>query len=172
MRSGDACAVYPRLHVPFIPRPPPPPPGNHHGTHADVQHRPSPVDVDCVLLAYSMGPGHGLQVVLWVPVAVKYDHGVGGGKIDAQTSGSSRQQESKVSGARRIEVLHCLQGGDNLEGTMMVAEGGSGGGRGVTWARGPGGKEVLRFGAGGWGDEGMREPHEHGGDKALWLFAE
>ena len=50
-----------------------------------LRHLPSlPVDIDCVFLAYSVRPGHGLKVVLGVPVAVKDNHSVGGGQVDAQ----------------------------------------------------------------------------------------
>ena len=67
-----------------------------------------PVDVDSVLLAYPVRSGHGLQVVLGVPVAVKDDHGVSSGQVDAQPTCSGGQQEGKITGARGIEVLHRL----------------------------------------------------------------
>lgn len=37
-----------------------------------------------------------LQVVLWVPVRVEDDAGVGGGQVDAQPPGPSAQQEDKA----------------------------------------------------------------------------
>jgi hypothetical protein len=46
-----------------------------------------------------------LEVVLWVPVAVKYDDGVGGGEIDAQAARPRRQQEAEVLRAGRVEVI-------------------------------------------------------------------
>ena len=45
---------------------------------------------------------------LGVPVTVKDDDCVGGGKIYTQTPRTRRQQERKVSGPRRVEMLHCL----------------------------------------------------------------
>ena len=67
-----------------------------------------PVDVDSVLLAYPVRPGHGLEVVLGVPVAVKDDHRVSSGQVDAQPTCSGGQQEGKITRAWGIEVLHCL----------------------------------------------------------------
>ncbi len=69
----------------------------------------SPVDVDSLSLPNAMGSGHGLQVVLWIPVAVEDDDRVCSGQIDAQPTGPGGQQEGKVRGARRIEVLHGLE---------------------------------------------------------------
>ena len=70
-----------------------------------------------------MRSGHGLEVVLRVPVAVKDDNSVGSGEVDAQATGSGGQQEGKVSGAGRIEVLHCLQGTRALELEACEKEG-------------------------------------------------
>ena len=56
-----------------------------------------------------MRPGHGLKVILGVPVAVKDDHSVGGGQVDAQAPSPGRQQEGKIPRAWRVEVLHSLQ---------------------------------------------------------------
>ncbi len=67
-----------------------------------------PVDVDSVLLAYPVRSRHGLEVVLGVPVAVKDDHGVSSGQVDAQPPCSGGQQEGKITGAWSIEVLHRL----------------------------------------------------------------
>ena len=61
---------------------------------------------------------------LGVPVTVKDDDCVGGGKIDAQTSRTCRQQERKLSRPKRIEVLHCLHHRHivhaTAQGTLMV----------------------------------------------------
>jgi hypothetical protein len=46
-----------------------------------------------------------LEVVLWVPVAVEDDDGVGGGEIDAQAARPRRQQEAEVLRAGRVEVI-------------------------------------------------------------------
>ncbi len=67
-----------------------------------------PVDVDSVFLAYPMRSGHGLEIVLGVPVAVKDDHCVSSGQVDAQPPCSGGQQEGKITRAWGIEVLHCL----------------------------------------------------------------
>ena len=67
-----------------------------------------PVDVDGVLLAYPVRSGHGLQVVLGVPVAVKDDHCVSSGQVDAQPTCSGGQQEGEITRAWGIEVLHRL----------------------------------------------------------------
>lgn len=55
-----------------------------------------------------MSPGHGLKVVLGVPVTVKDDDSVGCGQVDAQPSSPGGEQEGEVSGAWGIEMLHCL----------------------------------------------------------------
>lgn len=67
-----------------------------------------PVDVDSVFLAYPVRPRHGLEVILGVPVAVKDDHSVSSGQVDAQPTCSGRQQEGKITRAWGIEVLHRL----------------------------------------------------------------
>ncbi len=67
-----------------------------------------PVDIDGVLLAYPVRSRHGLEVILGVPVAVKDDHGVSSGQVDAQPTCSGGQQEGKVTRAWGVEVLHCL----------------------------------------------------------------
>lgn len=91
------------------------------------QHSGSPVDVHGVLLAYSVGPGHGLKVVLGVPVAVKDDHGISGGQVDAQPPCSGGQQEGKVPGPRGIKVLHGLQQKGERLGFIERRRGGGGG---------------------------------------------
>ena len=37
-----------------------------------------------------------LEIILWVPVGVVDDDGVGGGQIDAETAGASTQQEDEA----------------------------------------------------------------------------
>jgi hypothetical protein len=49
-----------------------------------------------------------LEVVLWVPVAVKDDDGVGGGEIDAEAARPRRQQEAEVLRAGRVEVIDSV----------------------------------------------------------------
>ena len=68
----------------------------------------APVDVDGGVLADAVSTGHGLQVVLRVPVRVKDDDRVSRGQIDPKPASARRQQEGKVCGAGRIEVLHGL----------------------------------------------------------------
>jgi len=49
-----------------------------------------------ILLTDPVSSRLSLEVVLWVPVTVEDDDGVRGRKIDAQTSGTSRQQETEI----------------------------------------------------------------------------
>ncbi|KAA6426419.1 MAG: hypothetical protein FRX49_03530 [Trebouxia sp. A1-2] len=65
-------------------------------------------DVDSVFLAYPVGSRHGLEVILGVPVAVKDDHRVSSGQVDAQPACSGRQQEGEITRPWGIEVLHGL----------------------------------------------------------------
>lgn len=53
-------------------------------------------NVYLVLLSDPVSASLRLQVVLWVPVAVKDDDGVGRRKIDAETAGTCRQQETEI----------------------------------------------------------------------------
>lgn len=43
-----------------------------------------------------MGSGLSLQVILGVPVRVEDDYSVGWGEIDAQSSGTGGQEETKI----------------------------------------------------------------------------
>lgn len=75
-----------------------------------TQHSVSlPVDVDSVFLADPVGPRHGLQVVLGIPVTVEDNHSVSSGQVDAQAACPGGQKEGKVTRAWCIEVFHCLQ---------------------------------------------------------------
>ena len=47
-------------------------------------------------LAYPVSTSHGLDVILGVPVRVKDNDRVSRGKIQAQTTGSCRKQETEV----------------------------------------------------------------------------
>ncbi len=46
----------------------------------------TPVDVDSGVLANAVSTGHGLEIVLWVPVRVKDDDCVSCGQVDPETS--------------------------------------------------------------------------------------
>ncbi len=49
-----------------------------------------------VPLSDSMSSSHSLYIILRIPVGVKDDDGVCGGKIQTQTSSSCRQQETEI----------------------------------------------------------------------------
>lgn len=53
------------------------------------------------LLAYSMGSGLGLQVILRIPVRVKDDHSISWGQINAQTSSTGGQEETEILEMRK-----------------------------------------------------------------------
>ena len=53
-------------------------------------------DKDLVLLSNAVSASLSLKVVLWVPVAVKDDDGVSGGKVHTETSSTCRQQETEI----------------------------------------------------------------------------
>lgn len=55
------------------------------------------------LLADPVRSGLRLQVVLWVPVRVEDDHGVGGRQVDSQAASTGRQQETEILGCRNIK---------------------------------------------------------------------
>mmetsp|Transcript_31084 Transcript_31084/g.59984 ORF Transcript_31084/g.59984 Transcript_31084/m.59984 type:complete len:315 (-) Transcript_31084:1667-2611(-) len=74
--------------------------------HRVLGHK--PVDVHRVLLADAVRAGHGLQVVLRVPVAVKDDHRVRRREVDAQPARTRRQQKQKVLRPGSVEVVHRL----------------------------------------------------------------
>jgi len=54
-----------------------------------------------VLLSNAMSTGLSLDVVLWVPVAVKDDDRVSRREVDTQTSGTSWQQETEILHIRK-----------------------------------------------------------------------
>lgn len=54
-------------------------------------------------LAYSMGSGLSLQVILRVPVRIEDDHSVSWGQINAQTSSTGGQEETEILEQRKIE---------------------------------------------------------------------
>jgi hypothetical protein len=91
--------------------------------HAAARHK--AVDVDQRLLADAVGARHRLQVVLRVPVRVEDDDGVGCGQVDAQPARPRGQQEGKVAGVWRVEVLHGLVaqlgGRGAVEALVLVA---------------------------------------------------
>jgi len=49
------------------------------------------------LLTNAVAASHGLQVILWVPVAIIDDDGIGRGQGDALAAGTGGQQEHKGS---------------------------------------------------------------------------
>merc|ERR1719282_1506472 len=51
------------------------------------------VDIDLLLLTDSVSSGHGLKIILRIPVAVKDDDGVGCGQVDTETPGSGGKQK-------------------------------------------------------------------------------
>ena len=61
-----------------------------------------------ILLSNTMSSGHGLQICLWIPVAIENDDRVGCFQIDSETSRSSREDESKIGRARGVEVFNRL----------------------------------------------------------------
>lgn len=54
------------------------------------------------LLADPVRSGLRLQVVLWVPVRVEDDHGVGGRQVDSQAARTRRQQEAEILGRANL----------------------------------------------------------------------
>lgn len=88
---------------------------------AQQQAEAMPVYVDHFGLADAVGSRHGLQVILGVPVAVKDDDRVGGRQIYAQATGPRAEQEGKVRGSRRVEMLHSLQGPRALLNTLCLS---------------------------------------------------
>lgn len=53
-------------------------------------------------LAYSVGSGLSLQVILRVPVRVEDDHSVSWGQVNAQTSSTGGQEETEILEQRKI----------------------------------------------------------------------
>ena len=48
------------------------------------------------LLPYPVGSGLGLEIILRVPVGIKYYHSICGGQVHTQTTSSRREQETKI----------------------------------------------------------------------------
>ena len=84
----------------------------------EVRGRESGMDY-LFLLSDTMSPGLRLKIVLRVPVRVEDDDGVGCGEVDAQTSGSRRQQETEVFRVGRVEVVHGLLAEFTLDGAVQ-----------------------------------------------------
>lgn len=80
----------------------------HMEFNAAVSHRVQVVfkSAHLSLLANPVRPGLRLQVVLWVPVRVEDDHGVGGRQVDAQATRPRRQQEAEI--LHKCEVISQL----------------------------------------------------------------
>ena len=53
-----------------------------------------------------MGPGLSLQVVLGVPVGVKYHHGVGRRQVHPQSTCPRRQEETEVQRSLCVEMVN------------------------------------------------------------------
>ena len=58
------------------------------------------------LLTDAVGPGLSLQVVLGVPVGVKYHHGVGRRQVHPQSTCPRRQEETEVQRSLCVEMVN------------------------------------------------------------------
>ena len=59
-------------------------------------------------LSDSMRAGLGLQVHLWVPIAVENNYCVCSGQIDAESACPRAKEENKMGRVWRIELVHSL----------------------------------------------------------------
>jgi hypothetical protein len=64
------------------------------------------IDLHVVLLSNTMAARLRLDVVLWVPVAVVDDDGIGRGKVDAHTTRARAQQKHKHVRLRLRESIN------------------------------------------------------------------
>ncbi len=80
-----------------------------------------PVDIDWVFLADSMSSIHGLEIHLWVPVAVVNDDCVGAGQVDTQTTGSCGEQEDEFAAIFSHELFDLLVSGSHVSGAINSA---------------------------------------------------
>ena len=82
------------------------------------------VDVDGLLLADAVGPVHGLQVRLGVPVRVVEHDRVRGLQVDAEAARARRQQEDELVAVRRVvgldEVVALLVGRVAVDAAVLV----------------------------------------------------
>ena len=71
-----------------------------------------------LFLAYSVRPGHGLQIILRVPVRIVNYDTVRCGQIDPQTTSPRRQQEHEILRTWRIERRNCQMARHRSRGTV------------------------------------------------------
>lgn len=86
--------------------------GQHHfllghlsDTLLDRRARHESIDHDLVGLTDTMSARERLNVVVWIPIRVVDDDRVGGSQVNAQTTGSGRQQEAELLRARCVESI-------------------------------------------------------------------
>ena len=71
-------------------------------------------------LANPVRTRHGLKVILWIPVTVEDDYGIGSCQVNTQAAGARRQQEAEVLRVFSVEMIQCLLAHVTSDGSIQT----------------------------------------------------